>query len=244
MYRDVIRTVGKNVVAIDQRVSALHEPNTLTLEISFEGEGDTRQECLEQFSKSFNAVVSVGSRFGFAESDWVASDCTIEALYKYAYKKIDDDQYEEVEDNRYVRKQVRDGFRYEATTELKITQDFDSDYVLKLWTAFAENQADYSFSIQPGLKDQTSLEQDLITIAVKEARGRAEKCATAAGCKLGSATYIHTEGKSDLTALSRCADSILEGVSYDCGEIEETFPSFSLAPISLEVEVHTEWELL
>lgn len=243
MYRDVIRTVGKNVVAIDQKVSALYEPNTLALEISFEGEGDTRQECLEEFSKSFNAVVSVGSRFGFGESNWTASNCTIEALYRYVYREIDG-QYEEVVENRYMRKQIRDGFRYEATAELKITQDFDSDYVLKLWMAFAENQADYSFSIQPGLKDQASLEQDLITIAVEEARGRAEKCATAAGCKLGSATYIHTEGNSDLATMSRCADSILEGISYSHNEIEEAFPCFSLAPISLEVEVHTEWELL
>ena len=158
-------------ITVNGTASISLAPDTTVLDVTINGEEKTYQKALEKSSDSVEALVEAFKKIGFSGEDLKTSSFRIDPHYE---------GYQD-EKGRWVNK--LDGYEFHHS----FTVQFKSDVGLlgKCLAALAESSARPQFSIRYTVADQSKVKDQLLKLAVKNSKKKAELLCKAAGVKLG-----------------------------------------------------------
>lgn len=223
----------QHLIKISATARASKKPDQVELDVSFYGECDERADCITQYNKDIAAVLSALENVGFQKDSIKQSGFKVFPHKEGIYEKVGED-----EDDYYYRTEMIKGYEYES--HATVLMEADEHLYGNAWLALLETDGSFSFQFDFGLKDEESVEKELLANAVEQARSRAEILASAAGAKLGEIASIeHTirnafDGYPD--DLLRCGGSAMGASSK-----KDMIPDFNPDDITVYCSIDAAW---
>lgn len=228
-----MRDLESSLIKISATARASKKPDQVELDISFYGECDEKDACIAQYNKDIASVLSALEGAGFEQESVKQSGFKVYPHKESVFEKVGDD-----EDDYYYRTEVVKGYEYES--HATVLMDADQELYGNAWLALLETDGSFSFQFDFRLKDEASVEKELLASAVDQARSRAEILATAAGAKLGGIAGIeHTvrntfDGYADHFLC--CEDSYMSAPSK-----KDMIPDFNPDDITVYCSIDAAW---
>lgn len=178
-------------ITIDAAAQGDFKPDLFELEVTFEAEYETREECIESYNKDYALVKEALIKLGMPEEAITTGPFIVRAHYEWIYEKVEEPYARgRREEYRRVRKEIS-GYEYEGS--LSVERPMDLQLVGAIWSTLYEIEGDFGFEFEFKLEHPEIHERELLEQAVAEARERAEVLASAAGVTLGVVEAIHHE---------------------------------------------------
>lgn len=224
--------------AITIRVTAQtsKKPDEVKLDVRLYDELDERNDCIEQYNKDLNAVITALEKAGINKADIKQSGFKVYPHKESVYEKVGDD-----EDDFYYRAEVIKGYEYES--HASVLMDADEKIFGNAWLALLETDGSFTFEFNFGLKDEDAVEKELLEEAVHQAQERAKALADAADIKLGKVMAIEHSVRSDIFSFE-------EDLSYFCRETRmsaphhgKLIPDFNPDDITVSCSIEIAWHI-
>lgn len=174
------------LITIEAAASKDYEPDRFRLQVDFEGDQDSRTECVEAYNSDCAKVKALLVEAGIPADEIRNGRFSVAVHYERLYEKVVLDNGREY--YKYA-KSVADGYEYFGDCSVESKVDFG--LLASIWNGLQGLKGDFSFDITYMLERPDECEKELLRAAVAEARDRAETLADAAGSKLGRIDAIH-----------------------------------------------------
>lgn len=219
---------NEGLVTVDAEMKTNFEADAFTLTVDFEGECDSKEECVEKYNAEYADVREALLALGVSSDNIRNGEFSI-----YAHRS---------HRRRLGRKPTSEvtGYWYEGGCVVK--GKLEEGGVLQMWRALHRLKGDFSFDISYWLSDLSACERKLLQSAVFEAKTRAEALASAAEVELGPVSRIthkfNHASKAELGSMSYGAMS-----SPDGSKADREKPQFKPAEIEVHCNVTVAWRV-
>lgn len=228
-----MKDLEPNLIKISATARASKEPDQVELDISFYGECNEKDECITQYNKDLSAILLALDNIGFDKESIRQSGFKVYPHRESVYEKVGEDK-----DDYYYRTEMVKGYEYESHATLLM--DADEDLYGNAWLALLETDGSFSFQFDFGLKDEASVEKELLASAVEQAKARAEILASAAGASLGRIASIEHTVRNTFDGYAGhflcCEDSCMSTPSN-----ENMIPDFNPDDITVYCSIEAAW---
>lgn len=230
-----MKDLEPSLIKISATARASKEPDQVELDISFYGECEEKEECIAQYNKDVATVLTALERVGFEKGSIKQSGFKVYPHKENVYEKVGDD-----EDDYYYRTETVKGYEYES--HATVLMDADENLYGNAWLALLETDGSFSFQFGFKLKDEASVEKELLASAVEQARSRAEILARAAGAKLGRIASIEHTVRNSFDGYADhylcCEDSYMSAPSR-----KDMIPDFNPDDITVYCSIDAAWHI-
>lgn len=181
----------QNGITIDAAAQGDFKPDLFELEVTFEAEYETREECIDSYNKDYALVKEALIKLGMPEEAIATGPFIVRVHYEWIYEKVEESYARgRREEYRRARAEIS-GYEYEGS--LSVEHPMDLQLVGTIWSTLYDIEGDFGFEFEFKLEHPEIHERELLEQAVAEARERAEVLASAAGVTLGVVEAIHHE---------------------------------------------------
>lgn len=211
------------------------EPDLCRVLITFEGKLPTAEECVKAFEGSMSRCCEKLSGIGIEPDRIEGGELDITPVEKRLYRKTDSDYYQQIPYDVFELELLSDGYRFRSHAHFDMDLTEGMERIEEAWRTLSKCDG-ISFDFRYFIRNRDQAENELIEIAVSEARSQAEMFAHAAGCKLGRVLRIDADGEVRARGGARCARELSDDESY--------VPLIKPHKISVDRSADIEWELI
>ena len=232
----------ENGITIYAAAQGKYAPDVFTIEVSFTGEKENRDECVQAYNEDYRKVKEALISAGVPEESIVTGPFAVMAHYEWIYEKIEEgSSRRRREEYRRIRKEI-DGYEYEGNCSAELPMN--ASLAKTIWVTLRDCEGDFGFDFSYDLEHPEVHERALLEQAVSEAKERAEVLASAAGIKLGAVEAIEHEYRHAVQA-DQCVhrSTNIQYMDTARNSLEENAPDFDPEHIWVSCDVSIRWKV-
>ena len=162
------------------------KPDLAILNLTIESEKPDYMNCVEALNKKTDALKKMLTKAGFSKTDIKTTGYNVSKNFRY--------------DNQE-RKSIFVGFK--AYHSLIVSFTNEKELLDKAFNAIGNSLSDVNFSLNFDIKDKSKIKDQLIALAVKDARNKAQEIEKYAGIKLEKIVDIQYNNNVNASSYQR-----------------------------------------